>query len=140
MHSSLGHRYQNVLSEWRSGPNHSSLSLFLFYFFFTHVICFSFFLFYIIVWMAQTTWNRFFSILIWATSICGPKWNTGLMFCNVTSVWTVISEFMQFLIHSRSGFSTLALEIRFPAEYEAYLNKLIKVRITRKQVSLISRI
>lgn len=35
---------------------------------------------------AQTTSNLIFLILIWATSICGPKTDTGQMFCNASSV------------------------------------------------------
>ncbi len=34
-----------------------------------------------------------------ATSICGPKSDTGPMFCSLTSVWTVISWFMRLLRH-----------------------------------------
>ena len=49
-----------------------------------------------LLWTAQITWNLIFSILIWATSICGPKSGSDFFFCNATSVWTVISEFMQF--------------------------------------------
>ncbi len=47
------------------------------------------------------------SILIWTSFICGPKSDTGLIFCNATSVWTVISEFMRHLRHSRSTFVKL---------------------------------
>ncbi len=51
------------------------------------------------LWTAQITWNLIFSILIWATFICGPKSDTDLIFSSVTSVWTVISEFMRLLRH-----------------------------------------
>lgn len=50
-------------------------------------ICFFFFLFFITVWAAQTTWNLIFSILIWNTLTCGPKSDTG-PFCNAISVWS----------------------------------------------------
>ncbi len=52
------------------------------------------------VWTAQTAWNLIFSIPICATSAAF----TGQMFCNATTVWTVMSEFMQILHHYRSTF------------------------------------
>ncbi len=57
------------------------------------------------VWTAQTTWNMIFSILPFnSTSICDTKSDTCQMFCNVTTVWTVLLEFMQLLRRSRSTF------------------------------------
>ncbi len=55
------------------------------------------------VWTAQTAWNLIFSILICATSICGTK-SDLFMFCNATAMWTVMSDFMRLLRHSRTTF------------------------------------
>ncbi len=74
------------------------------------------------VWIAQTTWNLIFSILICATSIYGAKSNTSQMFCIATAVWTVISEFMRFLHHSRSTFVIIGTLQKF------YKPKVIKTR------------
>ncbi len=47
---------------------------------------------------------------IWSlrfTSICGTKSDIGQMFCNATTLWTVMSDFMQLLRHSRSTFDII---------------------------------
>ncbi len=51
--------------------------------------------------------NLTFTIPICVTSKSGNKSDTGQMFCNATAFWTVMSDFMQLLGHSRSTFEII---------------------------------
>lgn len=44
-----------------------------------------------------TAWNLIFSVPICGTFLCGIKTDIGQMFCNVTAIWRVMSDFMQHL-------------------------------------------
>ena len=46
---------------------------------------------------AQIRWNLTFSILIWATTLCGPKTDKSQISGNLNSVRTIIPEDMQLL-------------------------------------------
>ncbi len=70
-----------------------------------------------------------------ATSICGPKSDSGQMFCNVTAVWTVISEFMWHLYHTRSTFVIIT---RWQESLHRFYIVMITLWIWKKVVDAVS--